>query len=81
MNTSVEISYYPLDKSYIQPIQNFIDRLNMYKNLVVKTSSMSTHLFGDYFDVMKALTIEIYKSFELPASVFVIKIINADLNK
>ena len=81
MNTSVEISYYPLDKNYIPPIQDFIKRMNMHKNLVVKTNNMSTQVFGDYFDIMKALTIEIYKSFELPSSVFVVKIINADLNK
>jgi len=81
MNASVEISYYPLNKEYIGPIQDFISRMNNYKNLVVKTNTMSTQVFGDYFDIMKALTIEIYKSFELPSSVFVVKIINADLSK
>jgi len=81
MKASVEISYYPLEKNFIPPIQNFIDRLNTYKNLVVKSNNMSTQVFGDYFEIMKAITIEIFKSFELPASVFVLKIINADLNK
>ena len=81
MKASVEISYYPLDKNYIPPIQNFIERLNTHKEVVVKTNNMSTQVFGDYFDIMKVLTIEIYKSFELPASVFVLKVINADLNK
>lgn len=81
MNISVDISYYPLDKNYVPPIQNFIKRLNSYKSLIVKTNNMSTQVFGDYFDVMKALTIEIYKSSELPSSVFVLKIVNADLSK
>lgn len=81
MKASVEISYYPLEKNFIPPIQNFIDRLNTYENLVVKSNNMSTQVFGDYFEIMKAITIEIFKSFELPASVFVLKIINADLNK
>ena len=81
MKTSVEISYYPLEKDYIPPIKNFISRLNTHKELIVKTNNMSTQVFGDYFEVMKALTIEIYKACELPASVFVLKIINADLNK
>ncbi len=40
---------------------------------------MSTQVFGEYFEVMNALTKEIHKSFELPHSVFVLKIINADL--
>ncbi len=81
MEASVEITYYPLNKDYIQPIHDFINRLNSHNNLVVKTNKMSTQVFGDYFEIMKAITIEIFKSFELPSSVFVLKIINLDLNK
>ena len=80
MNTSVEISYYPLNVEYIPPIKDFIDRLNGHEDLIVQTNGMSTQVFGDYFIVMKAITDEIYTSFELPHSVFVLKIINADLN-
>jgi uncharacterized protein YqgV (UPF0045/DUF77 family) len=80
MNTSVEISYYPLNVEYIPPIKGFIERMNAYENLRVKTSGMSTQVFGKYTDVMHALTTEIEKSFELPHSVFILKIINADLN-
>jgi len=40
---------------------------------------MSTQIFGEYRQVMQVLTDEIYKSFELPHSIFVMKIINADL--
>ncbi|MBI9037269.1 MAG: hypothetical protein JEY97_03980 [Bacteroidales bacterium] len=80
MKTSVEISYYPLKEEFIPPIKKFIDRLNEYENLIVKTSGISTHIFGEYFELMKILTNEIHKSFEVPHSVFVIKIINADLN-
>jgi len=79
MNTSIEISYYPLDVEFIPPIKDFIGRLNGHDNITVKTSGMSTQVFGEYFDVMKILTDEIHKSFELPHSVFVMKIINADL--
>jgi uncharacterized protein YqgV (UPF0045/DUF77 family) len=80
MNTSVDISYYPLNVEYIPPIKGFIERLNKYKTLRVQTNGMSTQVFGSYSDVMNALTIEIEKSFELPHSVFVLKIINADLD-
>jgi uncharacterized protein YqgV (UPF0045/DUF77 family) len=80
MNTSVEISYYPLNVEYIPPIKGFIERMNAYENLRIKTSGMSTQIFGDYDELMKALTTEIKKSFELPHSVFVMKIINADLD-
>lgn len=80
MNTSVEISYYPLNVEYIPPIKGFIERMNSYDNLRVKTSGMSTQIFGEYDELMQALTREIKKSFELPHSVFVMKIINADLD-
>ncbi len=80
MNSSVEISYYPLKDEFIPPIKDFIDRLNAYDALTVKTSGMSTQVFGDYDAVMGAVTAEIKKSFLLPHSVFILKIINADLN-
>ncbi|GMT44974.1 MAG: hypothetical protein IEMM0006_0806 [bacterium] len=80
MNTSVDVSYYPLKVEFIPPIKDFIDRLHGYKDLVVKTNGMSTQVFGEYFEVMKAITNEIHKSFALPHSVFILKIINAGLN-
>ena len=79
MNISVDISYYPLKDEFIPPIKYFIERLNSYDNIIVKTNGISTQVFGDYFDVMEIITKEIHKSFELPHSVFVLKIINADL--
>ncbi len=79
MNISVDISYYPLKEEFIPPIKNFIGRLNAYDNIMVKTNGISTQVFGAYFEVMEIITKEIHKSFELPHSVFVLKIINADL--
>jgi len=81
MKTSVEISYYPLNKEFIPPIKDFIDRINTYPGLVVRTNTMATQIFGEYRDVMNAITNEIEKSFENPHSVFVMKVINADLEK
>ena len=79
MKVSVEMSYYPLRPEFASPILDFIKRLNTYKELTVKTNGMSTQVFGDYFEVMKILTDEMYQSFALPHSVFVMKIVNADL--
>ena len=79
MKTSVEISYYPLNENYLQPIGDFIFRLNDHNKITTKTNGMSTQVFGEYDDVMNAITSEIKKSFELPHSVFVMKVINADL--
>ena len=81
MKTSVDISYYPLRPEFVTPILDFIKRLNMYNNIECKTNGMSTQVFGEYFEVMKAITNEIHESFEIPHSVFVLKIINADLKK
>lgn len=80
MKTSVEISYYPLAEGFVPPIREFIYRLNQYEKLVVKTNGMSTQVFGDFREVMKALSTEIERAFENPHSVFVMKIINADLD-
>jgi uncharacterized protein YqgV (UPF0045/DUF77 family) len=80
MKTSVEISYYPLQESYIPPIKGFIDWLNTYPEIIVKTSGMSTQVFGQFDEVMKAITTEIKRAFELPHSIFILKIVNADLN-
>lgn len=79
MKTSVEISYYPLNDNYLSPIGDFIERLHNHGNIVINTNGMSTQVFGEYDDVMKAITTEIKRSFELPHSVFVFKVINADL--
>jgi len=81
MRTSVEISYYPLYDEFLNPIRDFINRINKYPNLVVQTNGMSTQIFGKYSDIMTALSHEIQESFELPHSVFIIKIVNADLQK
>ena len=80
MNTSVEISYYPLNEEYVPPIRGFIDRINTYEGLIVRTNGMSTQIFGEYDILMDALTKEIRESFHHPHSVFVMKVINADLN-
>jgi hypothetical protein len=79
MNTSVEISYYPLHSEFIPPIKEFIHRLSNYADLIVNTNGMSTQVFGKYKIVMHAITTEIEKSMELPHSVFILKIVNADL--
>jgi len=81
MKTSVEISYYPLNQEFIPSIKDFIDRLHTHSGLVIRTNTMSTQLFGEYKVVMDAIVCEIEKSFTLPHSVFVMKVINADLEK
>ena len=80
MKISAEISYYPLHDEFVDPIRDFIHRLNGHSRLICRTNGMSTQVFGEYEDVMGALQSEIKKSFDLPKSVFIIKLVNSDLN-
>jgi uncharacterized protein YqgV (UPF0045/DUF77 family) len=79
MKASVEISYYPLHEEFIPHILDFIKRLHEYPELKVQTNGMSTQVFGPYDLLMDALKTEIKKSFALPHSVFILKLVNADL--
>lgn len=79
MITSIEISYYPLQEEYFPPILDFIERLRKHKNIRVQSNGMSTQVFGEFRLVMEILSDEIETSFVVPQSVFVLKIINSDL--
>jgi len=81
MRVSVDISYYPLKDEFIPHVLDFIDRISLYEEINVQRNGMSTQVFGEYFEVMEMLTKEIHQSFELPHSVFILKVINADLQK
>ncbi|MBW6489554.1 MAG: thiamine-binding protein [Lentimicrobium sp.] len=81
MKISVEISYYPLNERYKTPIKNFIAALNENKNLVIRTNTMATQIFGEFDEVMFTIQKCMKQAFELPHSVFVMKIINADLQE
>lgn len=77
MRVAVDISLYPLEKDFIPPIQDVIERLNTYDDIEVVTNPMATQLRGDFEDVMNALKNEIGTTFEqLPKAVFAIKILN-----
>jgi uncharacterized protein YqgV (UPF0045/DUF77 family) len=79
MKISVDISYYPLKVEFRAPILDFIARLQSHKTIEISSNGMSTQVFGEYDEVMQILQNEIKKSFELPHSVFILKMVNADL--
>lgn len=80
MKASIEISMYPLNKEYGSPILDFINRLNECSEIVVKTNTMSTQVFGEYTDLMQIVTKEMQTTFEQDNTVImVMKVINADL--
>lgn len=78
MTISIDISYYPLGTEHIPHILDFIQRLKSHPGLLVRTNGLSTQVFGDFEEAMDAVKREIRQSFELPNSVFIIKIVNTD---
>ena len=79
MQLLVDISLYPLAEQYIAPIQDFIDRLNTYPNLSIRTYATNTLVKGDYQEVMQALTKEMaYTHNEVGQAIFVCKFLNGD---
>ncbi len=80
MKTTVELSKYPLNADYEPPILDFIERLNTHPNITVKTNATSTHVVGNYDEVMMVLQKEIKASFEkYGKAIFVMKVLNGDL--
>ncbi|HSG97793.1 MAG TPA: YkoF family thiamine/hydroxymethylpyrimidine-binding protein [Woeseiaceae bacterium] len=77
MKVAVDISLYPLDRDFIPPIADVIERLNRYDKLEVWTNAMSTQVVGEFEDVWHALGQEIGKTFsDIPKGVFVMKMLN-----
>ncbi|WP_395345376.1 YkoF family thiamine/hydroxymethylpyrimidine-binding protein [Ningiella sp. W23] len=77
MRLLVEISLYPLAEKYVEPILEFIERLNTHKTLEVKTSTTNTLVAGEYEDVMRILCAEMQHTHEeVGQAVFVCKFLN-----
>lgn len=80
MIITVEISMYPLKENYVEPILDFIDRLNKYPEIKVSTNATSTHINGVYDKVFEVLQAEIKTTFVKYGKVIMVsKILNADL--
>jgi uncharacterized protein YqgV (UPF0045/DUF77 family) len=76
MRSAVEISMYPLSGEYLPLIQAFIDRLNTYPDIMVRTNSLSTQIWGPLDRVMALVSAEIERSAaDSPQLVFVMKVL------
>jgi uncharacterized protein YqgV (UPF0045/DUF77 family) len=76
MRAAVDISMYPLAGEYRPPIQAFIDRLNTYPGLTVKTNSLATQIWGPLDQIMSTLSAEMARSAQQgPQLVFVVKVL------
>ena len=79
MQLSVELSFYPLKDDYKESILLFIDQLKQEPNIEVISNRISTQIFGEYNNVMAALSRMMRDSFErFGTAVFVAKFINSD---
>ena len=80
MNLSVEISLYPLQDGYLNIIDHFLLDINQNANqLEIRTSNMSTRIFGDFDSVTKLLNSAMRRSMQLHGKiVFVCKYLEGD---
>ena len=80
MRVAVDISLYPLQEEFIEPIDDVIRRFNEHESIEVETNPMSTQIRGEYDDVMHVLEREVRRTFEqVPKAVFAIRILNNPL--
>ena len=80
LNLSVEISMYPLQDGYKEKIGAFLDDINSHADgIEVRTSNMSTRLFGDFELVSNLLNQTIQRSMaQYGKIVFVCKYLEGD---
>ena len=71
---------YPLTDGYKEEVKAFLRRLNRQEKIEVITNGVSTQVFGNYDDVMKAYTESLKPSMEGDVAIAVVsKIINSHL--
>ncbi|MFT7528279.1 MAG: hypothetical protein ACI9LY_003440 [Arenicella sp.] len=80
MNLSVEISLYPLQDNYLDIIELFLIDINQNSHqLEIRTSNMSTRIFGDFNSVTQLLNSAMRRSMQLHGKiVFVCKYLEGD---
>lgn len=76
MEISVDISMYPLQKEFEEPILAFIAMLEKEKHVEVVRNELSTQIHGEYKTIMSLLEKEMFSVFQdIPDSVFVLKLV------
>jgi uncharacterized protein YqgV (UPF0045/DUF77 family) len=76
MQSAVEISMYPLTGEYRPLIKAFIERLNTYPDMTVKTNALSTQVWGTLDRILAMVAAEIERSASgAPQLVFVMKVL------
>ncbi|GHA18271.1 hypothetical protein GCM10008090_29820 [Arenicella chitinivorans] len=79
MMLSVEISMYPLQDEYKPKIKAFLDQLNQANDVDIRTSNMSTRVFGEFEQVTQLLNSAMRHSMQqFGKIVFVCKYLEGD---
>lgn len=79
MNLSVEISMYPLQDEYKPKIKDFLDFINAVDGVEIRSSNMSTRLFGEFEVVTNLLNTAMQRSMQKYGKiVFVCKYLEGD---
>lgn len=79
MQTTVEISLYPLHQDYENRVIDFLNKINTYEDIRIETNGVSTQIFGDYFKIMEMLTKEMHDVLTSQQAMFVMKIGKGEL--
>lgn len=80
MKITIEISNYPLTDDYLPQITDFIDRC-IAAGIKTKVNATSTHLQGEFDEVMGVLQQEIKTSYERYGQmIFVVKVLKGELD-
>jgi uncharacterized protein YqgV (UPF0045/DUF77 family) len=80
MIISIDISMYPLTKSFKAPILAFIHSLQEHPEISIRRNNMSTQVFGEFDVLMPLLNNKMKKAMETDQSVvMILKVVNADL--
>ena len=76
MIATIEISHYPLKDDYEGPILTFINALKTKSEVKVWSNGMSSYIQGEWFEMMKIVTEQLYPLFENNAhSATILKIV------
>jgi uncharacterized protein YqgV (UPF0045/DUF77 family) len=78
MDISIELTLSPLQDDYEPAIIDFIKKLRA-SGLKIKENSLSTHIYGEYEEVMAVLNSEIKSAFEgIDRGLIFMKIVKSD---
>lgn len=79
MKISVDLSLYPLNEGYVEPIRAFIRSLENCEDLTIRKNRLSTQVFGEYDTVMNAIQQCMKTTFEQEGTfAMVAKILSSD---